>query len=380
MHMPVQSDTHQDISKPEYITQGFITFLREMGVEVPISSSITFFQSLAYVTISNRNDVYWAGRSTLVRTPEDIPAYDEAFHAFWEDYVVLGDKEVQNIKEMTLAIDNDDYQNDDQSAESQEGELIPLKYSRSEILRQKDFADYSDDELSEAYQLMKSIRLIGSTQKSRRASSVARQNKTPDLRGIIRASFRTAGEPIQRYFMQKNDKARRIVFLLDVSGSMEVYARALLRFIQAAVITRRRVEAFTIGTRLTRVTRELSNRDLDKALHVTSESITDWSGGTRLGETIGEFLNMWGQRGMARGATVVILSDGWDRGKSEVMDEQMARLKRISHSVIWINPLKVSPGYEPLAQGMAAALPYIDEFIEGHSLESLIELAEILAE
>jgi uncharacterized protein with von Willebrand factor type A (vWA) domain len=161
---------------------------------------------------------------------------------------------------------------------------------------------------------------------------------------------------------------------------MEVYSRALLRFIQASVISRRRVEAFTIGTRLTRVTHELSNKDLDTALHLTSQSITDWSGGTRLGETIEEFLNQWGQRGMARSATMVILSDGWDRGESHVMTEQMARLKRITHNIIWINPLKVSPGYEPLAQGMAAALPYIDEFIEGHSLESLTELAELLSE
>ena len=158
MLMPVQSDIHQDINKPEYITQGFITFLRKMGVEVPISASITFFQSLAYVTITNRDDVYWAGRSTLVRSPEDIPAYDDAFHAFWEDYIVLGEEKTQTIKEMTLAIDNDNYENDDLTDTSQEGELIPLKYSRSEILRKKDFANYNDDELSEAYELMKSIR------------------------------------------------------------------------------------------------------------------------------------------------------------------------------------------------------------------------------
>ena len=161
---------------------------------------------------------------------------------------------------------------------------------------------------------------------------------------------------------------------------METYSRALLRFIQASVVGRRKVEAFTIGTRLTRVTKELSNRDLDEALNLTSESISDWSGGTRIGETLENFLNHWGQRGMARGATIIILSDGWDRGKSDVMAEQMGRLKRISHKIIWMNPLKVSPGYEPLAQGMATALPYIDDFIEGHSLESLIELAEILTE
>ena len=140
------------------------------------------------------------------------------------------------------------------------------------------------------------------------------------------------------------------------------------------------MEAFTLGTRLTRITKELSNRDLDAALIHTSQSVSDWSGGTRLGEAFQEFINNWGQRGLGRGSTIVILSDGWDRGDASVMTEQMSRLSRISHQIIWMNPLKVSPGYEPLAQGMAAALPFIDQFIEGHSLESLNELAELLTE
>lgn len=380
MRMPVQSDTDPGIAKPEYLAQSFITFLRRMGINVPISSTIVFFQALSSVQISNRTDVYWAGRSTLLTRPEDIPIYDEAFHAFWENYLVLDTVTLHDEKEINLATDTQDYNGGEELDKNRQENVITLKYSRSEILRKKDFADYTEDELAESYELMKLVQLIGATQKSRRTDAKTKQNRAPDLRSVIRASFKTDGEPIERYFKQKKRKMRKIVFLLDVSGSMEVYSRALLRFIQASVISRRRVEAFTIGTRLTRVTHELSNKDLDTALHLTSQSITDWSGGTRLGETIEEFLNQWGQRGMARSATMVILSDGWDRGESHVMTEQMARLKRITHNIIWINPLKVSPGYEPLAQGMAAALPYIDEFIEGHSLESLTELAELLSE
>jgi uncharacterized protein with von Willebrand factor type A (vWA) domain len=227
---------------------------------------------------------------------------------------------------------------------------------------------------------MKSIELIGSKRQSRRRIATSRQTKHPDLKKIVKSSFRTGGEPIKRHFTHRGEKTRQIIFLLDISGSMESYARALLRFIQAAVVGRRRVEAFTLGTRLTRITRELSNRDLDAALTHTSQSVSDWSGGTRLGEAFQEFINNWGQRGLGRGSTIVILSDGWDRGDASIMTEQMGRLSRISHQIIWMNPLKVSPGYEPLAQGMAAALPFVDQFIEGHSLESLNELAELLTE
>ena len=380
MRMPVQSDVKQDLEKPENIAQAFVVFLREMGVNVPISSSIVFYQDLAHINISKRNDVYWAGRSTLVTNPNDFPTYDEAFQAFWEDFITLNGIDLETATEIVTSFGEESDESGSLDEETEEGTVIPLRYSRSEILRKKDFAEYTEKELDEAYKLMQSVRLLGSTQKSRRMNVVSSPNRTPDIKSMIRASFRTDTEPIQRYFQQKDQKIRKLVFLLDVSGSMETYSRALLRFIQASVVGRRKVEAFTIGTRLTRVTKELSNRDLDEALNLTSESISDWSGGTRIGETLENFLNHWGQRGMARGATIIILSDGWDRGKSDVMAEQMGRLKRISHKIIWMNPLKVSPGYEPLAQGMATALPYIDDFIEGHSLESLIELAEILTE
>lgn len=161
---------------------------------------------------------------------------------------------------------------------------------------------------------------------------------------------------------------------------MEPYARAFVRFLHAAVVGRTRVEAFALGTRLTRVTRELAARDPDAAITAAARRVVDWSGGTRLGECLREFNDRWGVRGMARGATVVILSDGWDRGAPEALVEQMIRLRRVAHSIVWVNPLKASPGYAPLAQGMAAALPYVDEFVEGHSLAALETLIAVVAD
>jgi len=350
-----------------------------MGIEVPIASTIVFHEALGKIGIHERDNVYWAGRTTLLSQPGDIPIYDEAFQSFWEGSIrveILKPNEVDNFaslpdSEIDLEEVEDGINYDN---------IASLKYSRSEILSEKDFALYSDEELDEVYNLMKSIELIGGKRQSRRRIATSRQTKHPDLKKIVKSSFRTGGEPIKRHFTQRGEKTRQIIFLLDISGSMESYARALLRFIQAAVVGRRRVEAFTLGTRLTRITRELSNRDLDAALSHTSQSVSDWSGGTRLGEAFQEFINNWGQRGLGRGSTIVILSDGWDRGDASIMTEQMGRLSRISHQIIWMNPLKVSPGYEPLAQGMAAALPFVDQFIEGHSLESLNELAELLTE
>ena len=184
---------------------------------------------------------------------------------------------------------------------------------------------------------------------------------------------------MERAFVAPAERTRRLVLLLDVSGSMEPYARAFVRFLHAAVIGRGRVEAFALGTRLTRVTRELASHDPDAAVGAAARRVTDWSGGTRLGEGLRRFNDEWGVRGLARGAVVVVFSDGWDRGDPAVLAEQMGRLRRVAHRVVWVNPLKASPGYAPLAQGMAAALPYVDDFVEGHSLAALEELSKVIA-
>jgi len=275
--------------------------------------------------------------------------------------------------------DSDDSAHDDDSSAADDDPTIQLRFSANEVLRHKDFGAYSDEELRLSQRLMSRLRFVGPPRRSLRLTQARRKQHRPDLRRTVRASLRASGEPVRRYWREPGERIRPMVLLLDVSGSMEPYARALLRFVQAAVAGRQRVEAFAMGTRLTRVTKELSSRDPDKALQLASDRVADWSGGTRLGECLRRFNDEWGVRGMARGAIVVVLSDGWDRGDPELLADQMQRLQRITHSLIWVNPLKVTPGYAPLARGMAAALPYVDHFVEGHSVAAMEELASVMA-
>jgi len=222
------------------------------------------------------------------------------------------------------------------------------------------------------------MRLRAATRRSRRRRP-ARTGDHHDLRRTARAAMRTGGEPVRVARTRNRERTRRLVLLLDVSGSMEPYARVMIRFAHAAVVGRAHVEVFALGTRLTRLTRHLGTHDVDDAVAAATATVADWSGGTRLGTTITEFNQSWGIRGMARGATVVILSDGWDRGDPGEMTEAMARLHRAAHRVVWVNPLKAGPGYEPTARGMAAALPHVDDFLEGHCLRSLSALADAVA-
>jgi uncharacterized protein len=365
----------------EGLAVAFTRVLRGAGLTVPIGSVLAFTDALGEVGLGRRDDVYWAGRATLVRRPEDIGLFDRAFKVFWERRQA-GPVEVQAPPiQITIAIDagEDEAEGDDaDEAEPNDDPTIQLRFSAAEVLRNKDFAVYTTDELSEAHALMSRLRLVGEPRPSRRLVAAKRTAAQPDLRRTVRAAIKAGGEPIQRHHRQPGERLRRLVLLVDVSGSMEPYARALLRFVHAAVAGRQRVEAFTIGTRLTRVTRELSSRDPDRALARAGERVADWSGGTRLGITLQAFNDQWGVRGMARGAIVVIMSDGWDRGAPEELGEQMARLSRVAHRVVWVNPLKVTPGYAPLARGMAAALPYVDNFVEGHSVAAMEELARVI--
>jgi uncharacterized protein with von Willebrand factor type A (vWA) domain len=247
------------------------------------------------------------------------------------------------------------------------------------VLRHRDLATCTPEELAEAFALMADVRLGGAARRSRRLRPGSSRRGRHDLRRTVRSSVRAGGESVVPERRRTSSRPRRVVLLVDVSGSMEPYARALLRFAHSAVVGRSQVEAFAVGTRLTRVTRELSSRDPDAALAAATTSVADFAGGTRLGEGIAEFADVWGVRGMARGAVVVVLSDGWERDDPGLLAEALARLQRVAHRVVWVNPLKASPGYAPLAAGMAAALPYVDEFVEGHSLASLQDLVEVIA-
>ncbi len=374
--------TAEPTTSAEAMAVAFARVLRGTGLAVPVSAVVSFGEALAAVGLERRDDVYWAARATLVHRPEDREVFDRAFRVFWEHAVGSDGEPEPEPLAVTLAVDSDEDAggDDPESAPPSEDPSLELRFSGTEVLRHKDFAVYDDIELAEAHRLMTRMRLTGSPRRSLRLAPTTRRTSRPDLRRTVRAALRTEGEPIRRHFRTPATRHRRLVLLLDVSGSMEPYARALLRFVQAAVAGRRRVEAFALGTRLTRITRELGSRDPDEALRKAAERVVDWSGGTRLGDGLRRFNEEWGVRGMARGAVVVILSDGWDRGDPDELAEAMQRLRRVAHRIVWVNPLKVTPGYAPLARGMAAALPYVDRFVEGHSLAAMEQLADVLDE
>jgi uncharacterized protein len=370
-----------DTLDPERVAVGFARVLRGAGLDVPVGTVVTYAEALAALGLDRRAGVYWAGRTTLVRKIEDVPLYDRAFGAYWQGWRDDGPAVEPQVDEITLLLDDDtlETQPPDDGDEVEEREVITVRFSAHEILRHKDFAAYTRPELDEARRLMADLRLAGALRPSRRHRRSRRARGRPDLRRTVRSALRSGGEPVRREWLEHDERPRRLVLLCDVSGSMEPYARALMRFLHAAVVGRTKVEAFALGTRLTRITRQLTSRDPDAALAAAAGEVSDWSGGTRLGEGLRAFNDRYGQRGMARGAIVVILSDGWERGDPEVMAEQMCRLSRVAHQVVWVNPLKASPGYAPLARGMAAALPYIDDFVEGHSLAALQELAQVIS-
>ena len=364
----------------ERIAVTFARVLRGAGLRVPTGSVLAFVDALGQVGIDDRESVYWAGMATLVRKPEDFDLYDRSFAVFWLSAACsAAHQDAPDPLHITLAVDDDsDDGCGDEGMEANDDPTLVLRFSAAEVLRNKDFAAYTNEELRLAQEMMSTLRFIGPPRHSFRYSS-SRHGRRPDLPATIRASLRAGGEPIRRQWREPGERLRRLVVLLDISGSMEPYARAMLRFVHAAVSSRQRVEAFAIGTRLTRVTKELHSRDPDSALAAASARVHDWSGGTRLGECLKVFNDQWGVRGMARGAIVVILSDGWDRGDPEVLANQMERLQRVTYQTVWVNPLKVTPGYAPLARGMAAALPYVDAFVEGHSMAAMQELASVIA-
>ncbi len=363
----------------ERLAVDFADELRRAGLAVPVASVLAFVDAVGAVGLEVRTYVYWAGRATLVHRPEDIGAYDDAFATFW-----LAREEVRMTAPVPpvveLLVPEDD---PDAGAEVPEDDgdgerALVVAASPVELLRAKDLAALSAAEFDEARRLMAELKLGGALRRSRRLRR-ARRGDRLDVRGTVRSSLRTGGEPVRRAWRRPTEHPRRVVLLCDVSGSMEPYARALLRFAHAAVAGRGRVEAFALGTRLTRITRQLAGRDPEAALAMATRAAVDWGGGTRLGEGLRAFNDEWGVRGMARGAVVVILSDGWDRGDPAALAEQMGRLRRVAHKVVWVNPLRATPGYAPLARGMAAALPYVDEFVDGHSLQSLEDLVKVVA-
>jgi uncharacterized protein len=347
----------------------FARVLRSAGLDVPVSAVIAYTEALAVLGTERPDAVYWAGRATLVRSPVAIPTHDACFASFF-----LG------VTPPVAPPDAAPLVAPDGDGDTVRPGDTSLRWSRAELLARRDVAGCSPEELEELWPVVDALRFSGPRRRARRTAPDRRTAAVLDLRRTVRSALRTAGEPVRRHHRRPTTRPRRVVLLVDVSGSMEPYARVLLRFAHAAVTARRSVEVFALGTRLTRLTRELASHDPDAALRAAAAAVVDRSGGTRLGDTLGDFNDRWGLRGMARGADVVVLSDGWDRGDPARLEREMERLHRVAHRIVWVNPLRASPGYAPLARGMAAALPHVDRFVDGHSVNSLRSLAEILAE
>ncbi|GHE06048.1 vWA domain-containing protein [Streptomyces alanosinicus] len=356
---------------------GFVRALRAAGVEASTERLYAFLRAVAVLRPGVRADVYEAGRATLCGGHDDLERYERVFAAYFGSPAgrTAHAPRTAPPPRLRLVARGAPRGAGAPGGKAPSGPPVAALASSAEVLRHRDVATLDAAERDQLSRLLAAFALRGQARRSARRGPARRGEVDP--RRTVRELLRRGGEPARLRRHARVERPRRVVLLVDVSGSMAPYADALLRFAHAAVRAGR-TEVFTIGTRLTRVTRELSHRDPELAMAAVATAVPDWRGGTRLGELVREFLNRWGQRGMARGAIVVLLSDGWERGDPELLGRQMRRLHALAHQVVWANPRKARPGYAPLAAGMAAALPSVDAFLEGHSLAALERLAAVV--
>jgi len=355
--------------------------LRDEGVNAGVDALLDAHRALAAVDPASRGDARLALRATLCTKKSDLAAFDAAFVKVFGHGAPRDDplSELGDVARSALPHVGVPPPPGRQRQKALDPQPVPAAYSEVETLRTRDFAQLTDEELASTHAIMARLARRGPQRRSRRTRPSRRRSHTPDLRGTLRASLRHAGEPIERRWREPTSRQRPLVLICDVSGSMAPYARALLRYVQACVAARRRVEAFAFGTRLTRVTRELAGRDPDAALRRATAAVADYCGGTRIGAAIGTLNRVHGRR-IGRGSAIVVLSDGWDRGDPDELAAEMARLRRSAHRVVWLNPLAAHPSYAPLTRGMQAALPHADHLLAGNTLASLEELAIVLEE
>jgi uncharacterized protein with von Willebrand factor type A (vWA) domain len=387
-------ESHAERRVGDAIVRKLVTFgriLREAGLEVGPGRLQDGLRALDSVRLDDRDEVYHALRCAIVSRRDDLEAFDAAFAAFWERAPRVELTHRPPIMQLDVPSQDrsDPRRIDAHQAESEAGEgegdpagedeelPIAAVYSSDELLRERDFARFGPDELRRARSLVERIATASPRRRSLR-SRPSHDGRTIDLRRTLHQAMRTGGHPIERAWRTPKTVPRRLIFLVDVSGSMEPYARAMTMFLQAAVRAGRHVEAFTFGTRLTRLTPYLVGRDPDRAHERAAAAVPDWAGGTRIGENLKAFNDVWGRRALTRGAVVVIASDGWERGDPQLLGSEMARLQRAAHTVVWVNPLAGGDGYRPLVAGMAAALPHVDLFLPGHNLKALEALADAL--
>jgi uncharacterized protein with von Willebrand factor type A (vWA) domain len=358
--------------------------LHEAGLEIGPGRVADSLRALDAVDLARQEDVYFALRQTLVSRQDELDLFDRAFGAWFLRAPVLPPVRSRSGTEVETRVGQAPTdrlrrrEEEEEEKEDETGDPLELGASAQELLRDKDFSELTGDELRRLRELIARIARTRPQRHSRRRT-VAAHGDMLDVRRMIRRSLRTGGDPLDRPLRTRKEVPRKLVVLCDVSGSMDSYARALLLFLHAVVGTGRGVEAFAFGTRLSRLTPDLATRDPDAALARCTEAVVDWGSGTRIGASLREFNETWGRRALSRGAIVLIVSDGWEREDPELVGREMAKLARAAYAIVWVNPLKGNPQYQPLAGGMRAALPYVDRFLPGHNLRSLEELAAVLA-
>jgi uncharacterized protein len=388
------------------VVAAFGRLLHDAGVPVTPERSGRFATTLALARPASLDELYWAGRVTLLSGAAQIDAYDRVFAQVFRGVADVADWRGQapsalaTQRAMSPARQGDrsraapptrDRASDvphvttatgppGEAGTSAEGDGADLLAAASaeERLGHTDLARLTPDELVDLRRLMAALPWATPRRTSRRTARHPR-GRLLDLRATLRRARTTGGDPVRRSFRHRTDRRRHLVLVADVSGSMEPYARAYLHLLHGAVRAAR-ADAFVFATRLTWLTRALATTNPDLALERATVAAPDWSGGTRIGDALKAFVDDHGRRGMARGAVVVIVSDGWETGDPAVVGEQMARLARLAHRIVWVNPRSAVAGYQPLVGGMAAALPHVDAFVSGHSLAALDEVVAAIAD
>jgi uncharacterized protein with von Willebrand factor type A (vWA) domain len=367
---------------------GFGRLLRARGLPVGTGRILSFCRAVAVLDPITTENLYWAARSTLISTKHHLDVFERCFDLYFgsqdeeagakpapdaSESPAMSEEEMR--EELEVAGRGWDLAETD---EEPEGEMaIGVIAGSAEVLRNKSFEELSDQERAAAAMLIRRLAVSLPRKRDRRLRPSSKGSRF-DLRRTLRYSLRTQGEPFHRAWRQRRSTMRPLVLILDVSGSMSPYSRALMQFGFAAMAVGQRVEVFCFGTRLTRVTRTLRTKDPDRALKDIAGIVHDWEGGTRIGDSLHELLSRYGQHGFLRGAVVVLCSDGLERGEPDALAAEMSRLARLAHKVVWVNPLKGSPLYQPLARGMSAALPHVDVFLPGHNVASLEALGSVL--
>jgi uncharacterized protein with von Willebrand factor type A (vWA) domain len=362
------------------ILLGFTRALRSAGLAITHDRATTFLQAAAMVGADDPHATYRAGRATLCAGPDDLLRYGHVFEAWFGAREQLP-RAMPREKPREISPPLPMGESGEQGGEV-DPEVVHAAASEVEVLRHRDVAALKPDEKA---LLDAMIRALHPRLPRRRAG-----RRTPwrrgeiDMHRTLRTTLRQMGEPGRVEHRRRGTTARRVVLLVDVSASMRPYADAILRLAHLVSTgsdtgERSKVEVFTLGTRLARITLPMRSADPERALVLAGEQVPDWSGGTRLGETLKVFLDRWGARGMARGAVVVVFSDGWERGDASELGEQMQRLQRLAHRVVWVNPHRGKEGYEPVQQGIQAALPHCDDFVAGHSLQAFADVLEVVA-